>query len=276
MQPRDRKSRRTRVTEPASVYSVVAYNTAHASENKIHDDTVARRFGFAGGLVPGVDVYAYMAHLPVARWGRAFLAHGSLEARFLKPVYDGETTTVSAREADGGLDIEVTSRGELCATGHAAMTHTPPPALHAFEETAAAAERSPADEASLHVGRRLGIKPLVITAEWAARYVEDVRERDPLYLREGLSHPGQLARLFNWALTHNVVLGPWIHVASKTDHFAAARVGDTLTVRTKVTANYEKKGHRFVDLDGLIVANATTPIARIAHTAIYRPRAAAA
>jgi acyl dehydratase len=264
------------VTEPVRTYAVVAYNTAHASENKIHDNTVARRFGFAGGLVPGVDVYAYMAHLPVARWGRDFLAHGTLQARFLKPVYDGETATVTATEADGGLDIEVKSRGELCATGRAAMTHTPPPRLDAFEETAAAAERSPADEASLQVGRRLGIKPLEITAEWAARYVEDVRERDPLYLREGLSHLGQLPRLFNWALTHNVVLGPWIHVASKADHFAAARIGDTLTVRAEVTANYEKKGHRFVELDGLILANATTPIARISHTAIYRPRGVAA
>ena len=54
-------------------YRVQAYNTAHSSENKIHDDAVARRFGFTGGLVPGVDVYAYMMHLPVARWGRAFL-----------------------------------------------------------------------------------------------------------------------------------------------------------------------------------------------------------
>ena len=104
------------------------------------------------------------------------------------------------------------------------------------------------------------------------KYVADVRERDPLYAREGLSHPGQLPRLFNWALTHNVVLGPWIHVGSKVDHFAAAKVGDELTVRAKVTANYEKKGHRFVDLDGLVVANGTTPIARISHTAIYRPR----
>ena len=42
-------------------YAVVAYNSARASENKIHDDEVARRFGFSGGLVPGVDVYAYMA-----------------------------------------------------------------------------------------------------------------------------------------------------------------------------------------------------------------------
>jgi len=37
-------------------YRVAAYNTAKQSENKMHDDTVARRFGFSGGLVPGVDV----------------------------------------------------------------------------------------------------------------------------------------------------------------------------------------------------------------------------
>ena len=49
---------------------VSAYNTAAASDNKIHDDCVARRFGFRGGLVPGVEkVYAYMAHMPVARCG---------------------------------------------------------------------------------------------------------------------------------------------------------------------------------------------------------------
>jgi acyl dehydratase len=256
-------------------YTVEAYNTAKASENKIHDDEVARRFGFTGGLVPGVDVYAYMAHIPVARWGRDFLAHGTLEARFLRPVYDGEMATVTATKANGGLDIEVTSREALCATGHAAMTRQQPPSLDAFVAAAAVDERAPADETSLAVGRWLGIKPLQITAEWARRYVEDVRERDPLYLAHGLSHPGQLPRLFNWALTHNVVLGPWIHVGSKVDHFAAARVGDELTVRAKVIANYEKKGHRFVDLDGLVVANGTTPTARIAHTAIYRPRAAA-
>jgi len=49
-------------------YDVSAFNTAVTSENKIHDDDVARRFGFTGALVPGVEVYAYMAHMPVARW----------------------------------------------------------------------------------------------------------------------------------------------------------------------------------------------------------------
>ena len=58
-------------------YRVEAFNTAKESDNQIHDDAVARRFGFTGGLVPGVDVYAYMTHLPVRRWGRAWLERGT-------------------------------------------------------------------------------------------------------------------------------------------------------------------------------------------------------
>jgi len=102
-------------------YRVSAYNTSKESENKIHDDAVARRFGFSGGLVPGVDVMAYMMHLPVAKWGRAFLEHGLIEARFVKPVYDGEIAEVRGEENNGVLSIEVESRGQLCATGTASL-----------------------------------------------------------------------------------------------------------------------------------------------------------
>ena len=87
----------------------------------MHDDTVAKRFGFIGGLVPGVDVMAYMIHLPVAKWGRAFLERGLIEARFVKPVYDGEITDVTGDESNGVLAIQVESRGELCATGTASL-----------------------------------------------------------------------------------------------------------------------------------------------------------
>src|SRR6202043_1407343 len=98
-------------------YRVQAYNTAKLSENKMHDDTVARRFGFNGGLGPGVEVMAYMIHLPVAKWGGGFLERGLIEAGFVKPVYDGETAEVRGEESDGVLSIEVESRGQLCATG---------------------------------------------------------------------------------------------------------------------------------------------------------------
>ena len=51
-------------------HQVAAFNTAKASENLIHDDATARRFGFTGGLVPGVEVYAYMTHPAARHWGR--------------------------------------------------------------------------------------------------------------------------------------------------------------------------------------------------------------
>src|SRR4029079_4590397 len=107
-------------------YRVSAYNTSKHSENKIHDDTVARKYGFAGGLVPGVDVMAYMLHMPVAKWGRDFLERGLIEARFIKPVYDGEIAEVSAVEEAGGLTIEVQSKGDLCATGSASLPASVP------------------------------------------------------------------------------------------------------------------------------------------------------
>src|SRR5215475_4849196 len=112
----------------SETYRVSAHNTSKQSENKIHDDTVARRYGFSGGLVPGVDVMAYMVHLPVRKWGRAFLERGLIEARFVKPVYDGEIAKVSAIERGGVLTLEVESRGELCATGSASL----PPSVPEF------------------------------------------------------------------------------------------------------------------------------------------------
>src|SRR3954453_18519612 len=102
-------------------YRVEAFNASKQSENKIHDDAVARRFGFRGGLVPGVDVYAYMTHLPVRRWGRAWLERGTAECRLLKPVYDGDTATVTAVEEEGGLGLRVESHGETCVTGRASL-----------------------------------------------------------------------------------------------------------------------------------------------------------
>jgi acyl dehydratase len=259
-------------------YRVKAFNTAHDSENKIHDDATAKRFGFGGGLVPGVDVYGYMSHMPVERWGRAWLERGSAECRFLKPVYDGDLATVTATEDGGGLEVAVESRGELCATGRATLSAAAPvmPALGDFREALQRPERPPADEASLAVGTWLGIDPYPVTPEMAARYLEESHESAPIYAAENLAHPRDVLRACNFVLSRNVVFGPWVHTGSHIQHFAAARVGDALSVRARVSGNYEKKGHRFVEIDALVLANAATPIARVAHTAIYRLRQAAA
>lgn len=268
------------MTQLLGPYRVTAFNIAKDSDNKIHDDAVARRFGFKAGLVPGVEVYAYMTHLPAARWGRAWLERGTAECRLLKPVYDGDEAIVAAAETAQGLDLRIDSRGELCATLRAALPDKPAAVPAALAEAPfppdPPASRPPADEATLAVGTWFAIHPFRVGGEDARQYLADVRETLPLYAAEGLVHPGTILHIGNWALRHNVVLGPWMHVGSRVEHFAAARIGDELSAKALVTGNYEKKGHRFVDLDVLVDANRTTPVARIAHTAIYRPRQLAA
>jgi acyl dehydratase len=265
------------MTSRLEAYRVCAYNTAKQSENKMHDDTVAKRFGFSGGLVPGVDVMAYMMHLPVAKWGRAFLERGLIEARFVKPVYDGEIADVSGEESHGSLSIEVDSRGELCATGSASLPASAPSfSVADFSVTAPVTERRPVDATSYQLGKWLGTEPRAWAGDAATEYLTDVRERDPIYANEGLGHPGLIQRVMNKVLVDNAILGPWIHVGSRMQLLAAARSGDELTARAKVTGNYEKKGHRFVELDALVVANGKTPLAHCQHIAIYQPREQAA
>jgi acyl dehydratase len=259
-------------------YRVLARNTAHGSENKIHDDSIARSFGFGGGLVPGANVYGYMTHLPVMRWGRAWLERGTAECRFFKPVYDGDIAIVTASERDGVLDISVESHGEVCAAGQAALPAARPiaPSLDLFPKVRQRAERRFADEASLAADTWLGIDPHPITPEMTLRYLADLRETAPIYAKEGLIHPATMLQSCNLVLSRNVVLGLWIHTGSRVRHLGVASVGDALSVRARIAGNYEHKGHRFVELDALVLAGDSVAIARIAHTAIYRLRQAAA
>src|SRR5262245_3926384 len=132
-------------TNAASTYRVEAHNLSHASENKIHDDTVARKLGFAGGLVPGVEVYAYACHPIVERWGRSWLERGQMECRFRKPVYDGRVAVVTGHETTAGLDIEVQSEDVLCATGHACLGNgsAKPPPIDEFAARVPPKDRPP-------------------------------------------------------------------------------------------------------------------------------------
>ena len=257
-----------------AAYEVNAFNTATASENKIHDDAMARRFGFRGGLVPGVEVFAYMAHMPVARWGRNWLERGQAECRFLKPVYDGAVARVTATEDGDALELSVTSAQDRCATGRAfipAERRVAPP-IDALPIATPPSERPAANETSLAPGRALGITPVTIDRAMLDSYLDDIRETEPIYRTEGLVHPGQILRLANQALVQNVVLGPWIHVGSKLRNYAAVHVGQQLTLRSRITSNAVSKGHAIVEFDAIVVADGERSVAEITHVAIWRPR----
>src|SRR5690242_4662725 len=85
---------------------LVAVNTAPDSENRMHGEE-AKAYGFRGGLVPGVDVLAYVVDAGLDAWGDGWLGGGRLRGRLLSPVYDGETIDVVAAAVDDGVGAEV-------------------------------------------------------------------------------------------------------------------------------------------------------------------------
>jgi acyl dehydratase len=263
-------------------FEVVAHNTATASSNKIHDDEVARRYGFGGGLVPGVDVYAYMTRPAAAAWGLDWLSGGTMQVRFQSPVYEGQAVVVTAGEPTPATDgswptmaIELrNSDGAVCATGEAGLPgadHRSPP-LSTWPDVAPAAEPPDASPESLAPGTALRLVGHRFHAGQADEYLADVREELQLYHALRVAHPGWLLRHANHVLSANVRLGPWIHVESRVRHHALVRDGESIDARAVVSREWTRKGHRFVDLDVGIVADGERLVARVDHTAIYRPR----
>lgn len=255
-------------------YAIEAYNTATESTNKIHDDDVARQFGFRGGLVPGVDVYAYMTRAAVEHFGDGWLPTGGLHARFHQPVYDGDIVTVDGSPtSDGALDIVVVdSAGATCARG-VAIGLTPDSDVPLPPVADRPNPVPPASAGSLPPGCVLGTLHDVVTDEIAEQYLHDVRETLPLYRERSIVHPGWMLRYANSVLARSVVLGPWIHVESDVRHLAAATIGQTIETRAVVLDEFERRGHRFVTLDVAIIADGV-PAQRITHTAIHTPRPA--
>ncbi len=251
-------------------YSVNAFNTATESANKIHDDTVAKNLGFRGGLVPGVDVYAYLCHLPAEAWGRDWLTRGTMTAKFASPVYDGDTVEVT-----GTLDgLTLTdSSGGFCASGAAALPESSAeaPDPDDWPDFPADGNRAAASPDAL-TSIPMGWLDVGFHAANAHAYLDDIREHASVFRADGLAHPGWLLRYCNYVLTSNFALGPWIHVESTVQFFSPLEDGERLQTRSVVTGVSDSKGHKLVDLDVLQLADATRPVARVAHRAIYQPR----
>jgi len=258
---------------------VTARNTSLHSANKIHDDEVARRFGFRGGLVPGATVYAYMTRPLVAALGSGWLERGSAAVRFVKPIYEGEAVTLRTSPAAGdALEVRALNpAGEPCAllTAGLAAADGRVVVVADYPRRDLPGERPPATREVLESLDVLGSPELCWDEAAAAATRERFDDADLLYRGPAAwLHPAVLLDLGNRALDQNVRLGPWIHTASEVRHLGPARLGDRLIARGRVARLYEKKGNELVELDLLVTAGEARPVARLRHTAIYRLREA--
>lgn len=238
-------------------FHVRAVNTALDSENKIHDDSVAHRYGFRGGLVPGVTVYGYLAAAVCEHFGPDWLERGAMDVRFREPLYHDEDATIHLHpESEGRLRVE--SR-HATATAWLHQEENPRPL-----ESESPLERKLPSRQTLEKGTLLGsISRSNLTAEpFSAPLAPELH---------GRVHPAILLSLANRIFVENYELGPWIHAASEIRKFGSAKKDDTLTVRARVDDLFERKGHEFVVLN-VDILNRGRAIEQVRHTAIWRPR----
>jgi hypothetical protein len=265
-------------------HTLTAYNDAAASANKIHDDTVAQQYGFRGGLVPGVSVYAYMTYPLVQSFGVDWLTQGTARVQFSKPIYEGDAVTVTGTvtvvdDTIMGFDIAgLNAAGVACGIGTATLpcTISAAPALDDVPLGPRQVPRVPASWDAIVVGEPLPVLTLTVTPEENEAYCQAHTDDLDIYRgAQGYVHPGMLLRQCNRIFSEHFILGPWIHVGSDIATYRPCRVREALEIRGVPVQKFEKKGHEFAVLDVLIVADGAAA-QRVTHTCIFRPRQHAA
>jgi hypothetical protein len=263
--------------------TLIAKNFAVDSPNRIHRDDVARQYGFPGGLVPGVALFAYLTQPVVAAWGRDWLTRGAISARFLQPVLDGELVTVLAQSLatpEPTLSLELKRADQtLCAVASAQLPSLPPaaPTIDRYPHEPPRTSLLPANIHDLPpLPCQLASRDLI--AQWQTPlegpepFVDALCDPSPLYRSpQSNCHPALIVAHANFLIMQNFDLGPWLHVASQVQYFAQPEEGALLSLRGAIVAASEKKGHHFIEADLALFDQHGRALARTRHTAIIRP-----
>lgn len=250
----------------ASEYSSVARNFSAESENRIHDESVAQRFGFEGGLVPGAAVFGHMTHPLIEAMGEDWASGHRGEVRFLKPAYDGDELLIRHLVAGDNHLVQCLARGDtlLSELRTGAWNEAPEAAPGVGIPTA---ERPEICWDNIHVGEpfpAFGWQPTVVeNAEFTAEVADDL----DIYAN-GFVHPHGWLNIANRALTRRYHLPAWMHVGSDFRLHAPIRVGDAVDVRAVPTNKWRRKGHEFLDLTLAFVVQDAVAM-EIRHTAIF-------
>jgi hypothetical protein len=263
-------------------YSVTTRNVSVASENKIHDDAEAKRYGFKGGLVPGTVMYSHMTRPVVGRFGEKWLGRNAGEVVLLKPTYEGERLSVTAADAPGGnrnaVKVSLVNADGLClATLETAVPEQlpAPDPLSRMEPDRSGGARIPIGWDAVIVGKPLKVLPWQPTSADQSAWCTGVSDDLPVYRGKNAPlHPGFILQTANRAFSNHFQVKPWIHVSSRIVTRGVLRVGQSIEVRAHPLERWEKKGHQFVKLYVAMIA-AGEPLVEIWHTAIFTVRPAA-
>jgi hypothetical protein len=259
------------------VYSVRTHNTHATSENRMHSDDVAARYGFKGALVPGVTVFSHMTHPLVVKYGVDWLGHGQADVTFAKPAYDDELLAIHCLPASTPKSYALTCVNEQCVelARMSAQLFELPFTVDARASIAPALprEKQLVNWDLMEVGVPFPALTWTPTAADNLKWCADVRDELAIY-RDGPApplHPGFILRQANLVLRNRFSLPAWIHTGSRITFHDIACCDDTYEVRAVPEEKWRSSGHEFVRLYVCMMRDAQV-VTEIMHTAIFQPR----
>lgn len=251
-------------------YNVVARNFSTATENKIHSDEIARRYGFKGALVPGVAVFGHLTYPLVERFGEDWLRQSLSNVRFHKPAYHEDALRINVSEDDAGLHVRCHNAEDVLLADLHASLPTEMPAPHdssVFDGIVKDPTRVDMVWDTVQPMQPFSEWHFQVTADGNATYAEQIT--DPLPIYRHIAHPHWQLSIANQALTREYLMPAWIHVGSEIRFRELVRVGDTLRVKAVPLEKWQRKGHEFVKLY-LAYMRDDVLTTEIFHTAIFK------
>jgi hypothetical protein len=94
-----------------------------------------------------------------------------------------------------------------------------------------------------------------------------VEEADPPLL-----HPYFLAARMAPLTRHNFTYGPTIHVRTQIQHLQPASADQEVTIGARLVEVFERNGHGYQVLDGVVAGDGERELARLRHHTIFHPR----
>jgi acyl dehydratase len=249
--------------------------------NPIHSTGIAQKYGFKAALVGGVTVYGWCVPAILDAVGERWLEDGWADISFRRPVYPGDAMTATVTGDGDTHRLEMANGdGGVCIRGTLGVGTAPfADALVRPSQLVAEPPAEPKPEltlASAATGRDMRPMFVPFTADDARNYARTL-QRDDRDIWTGARprlHPGWLAARMTPLIKHSYWYGPSIHARSQIQHLAPAFAGQGVTVAGHFVRAFEENGHHFAEVDGVILDDAGTEVARIRHTTIFRPRMA--
>ncbi|HIF75643.1 MAG TPA: hypothetical protein EYG31_07135 [Porticoccaceae bacterium] len=257
---------------------IYALNNSQSSENKIHSDEIAEKFGFKGALVSGMNVFGYLSQPLVKHFGPDWLSHRILDVKFLKPAYQGDLVRI---------DSEIIKTSQIQNTV-VSKAFNQTGALLALLESSSPAPMPSIDnlayaEGSIETHDRREIEWDLIHLQqpsydfaWQPT-AEDNKlrvdiQRDTSEIFRGPSsyiHPFYIGEACNKSLMRMFILPAWIHTASRIILRKSLKIKDKITIKTVPIQKWEKRKHQFIKLYVAMIVNNEVAV-EVEHSAIFK------